>query len=85
MLIEQLEGITSAFVSDHILNLLEEVEGRFPEEKEKMLKTIDRYLNLTKKEKITFNLGKRMSYFRTLGDSYNPVLIGKVERTFQRI
>jgi len=85
LLIEQLEGITSALVSDHILNLLEEVEGRFPEEKEKMLKTIDRYLNLTKEEKITFNLGKRMNYFRTLGDFYNPVLISKVERTFQRI
>ena len=37
LLIENLEGITSIFVSDHILNLLEEVEGKFPEEKKKML------------------------------------------------
>ena len=85
LLIEQLEGITSTFVSDHILNLLEEVEGRFPEEKEKMLRTIDRYLNLSKEEKITFNLGKRMKYFRTLDDFSHPVRIGKVERTLERI
>jgi len=85
LLIEQLEGITSTFVSDHILNLLEEVEGRFPEEKEKMLNTIDHYLNLSKEEKIKFNLGKRMKYFRTLDDFYNPVRIGKVERVLQRI
>lgn len=30
MLIENLDGITSSLVSDHILNLLEEVEGKMP-------------------------------------------------------
>lgn len=85
LLIDRLEGITSTFLSDHILNLLEDVEGRFPEEKEKMLKTIDRYLTLSKEEKITFNLGKRMNYFRTLDDFYNPARINKAEQTLRRI
>jgi radical SAM superfamily enzyme YgiQ (UPF0313 family) len=85
LLIEQLEGITSTFASDHILNLLEEVAGTLPEEKGKMLKTIDRYLNLSQEEKNTFNLGKRMNYFRTLDDLYNPVRIGKTERTLRKI
>jgi hypothetical protein len=43
LLVEHLEGITSTFVSDHILNLLEEVEGKFPEDKAKMLAVVDRY------------------------------------------
>ena len=34
----------SYFASDHILNLLEELDGKFPEAKETMLATIDRYL-----------------------------------------
>lgn len=85
LLIEKLAGITSTFVSDHILNLLEEVKGKLPEEKEKMLNTIDRYLTLPKEEKITFNLGKRMHYFQTLDDLHTPVRIGKAERTLRKI
>jgi len=34
LLIENLDGITSQFASDHVLNLLEELEGTFPEAKE---------------------------------------------------
>ena len=34
LLIENLDGITSYFASDHILNLLEELDGKFPEAKE---------------------------------------------------
>ena len=49
LLIEHLEGITSTFVSDHILNLLQEVEGKLPGEEEKMLKLINSYRALPKK------------------------------------
>ena len=43
LLIGHLEGITSFVKSDHIMNLLEELEGRLPEDKEKMLRKIDCY------------------------------------------
>ena len=59
LLIETLEGITSTFVSDHILNLLEEVEGKLPEEKGKMLAVIDRYLALPQEEKDQFSTRKK--------------------------
>ncbi|MCK5255001.1 MAG: radical SAM protein [Deltaproteobacteria bacterium] len=85
LLVKHLEGITSTFMSDHILNLLEEVKGTLPEEKEKMLNTIDRYLALSDEEKIIFNLGKRMHYFRTLNDFNTPFRIKKAERTLQKI
>ena len=49
--IERLEGISSRFVSDHILNLLEEVEGKLPEDKAKMLAVIDQYLALSEEER----------------------------------
>ena len=44
LLIESLDGITDYFASDHTLNLLEELDGKFPEAKGKMLAVIDRYL-----------------------------------------
>ena len=53
LLIENLNGITSYFASDHILNLLEELDGKFPEAKATMLHAIDRYLALSLKERKT--------------------------------
>jgi len=85
LLIEHLEGITSTFVSDHILNLLQEVEGKLPEEKEKMLKFIDRYLALPKEEKNNFRLGRRAGVYQSVEDVSNPELRNQVERALQQI
>jgi radical SAM superfamily enzyme YgiQ (UPF0313 family) len=73
LLMEKLEGINSYFVSDHILNLLEEVEGKLPEEKDKMFRVIDRYLALPSEEKMMFNLGRRMNLLRRLDDLNHPL------------
>jgi radical SAM superfamily enzyme YgiQ (UPF0313 family) len=85
VLIENLEGINSTFTSDHILNLLEEVEGKFPEEKEKMLAVIDRYLALSPEEKVNFRLGRRAGVYRSMGDLSNPDLRHEVEKVRRRI
>ena len=85
LLIEGLEGIRSSFVSDHVLNLLEEVEGRFPEEKAKMLGVIDRYLALPEEERANFRLGRRAGVYRFLGDLSKPELHGQVEQALKRV
>ena len=85
LLINDLDGITSTFVSDHILNLLEEVEGKLPEEKEKMLKRIDYYLALSKKEKDNFRLGRRAGLYRSLEDLHKPELRNQVEEAILQI
>jgi radical SAM superfamily enzyme YgiQ (UPF0313 family) len=85
LLIENLNGITSTFASDHILNLLEEVEGKLPEEKGKMLAMIDRYLALSSEEKANFRLGRRTGVYRSVEDLSNPELNGQVERALKRI
>jgi hypothetical protein len=85
LLIDNLDGITSQFVSDHILNLLEEVEGRFPEEKGKMLAVIDRYLNLPPEERAHFRLGRRAGIYRSLDDLASPELRIQVDEILRRI
>ena len=85
LLINDLDGITSIFISDHILNLLEEVEGKFPEEKEKMLKLIDRYLVLPKEEKNNFRLGRRAGLYRSVEDLHQPELRNQVEKLLRQI
>jgi len=85
LFIGNLEGITSTFVSDHILNLLEEVEGKLPEEKGKMLALIDRYLALSAEEKANFRLGRRAGVYRSIDDLSNPELRHQVEKALRCI
>lgn len=71
LFIESLGNITSRIVSDHIMNLLEEVEGKMPDDKEKMLGVIDCFLAMPSDEKEMFIIGRRLGQFRTL-DDFNP-------------
>jgi hypothetical protein len=85
LLVEQLDGITSTFVSDHVLNLLEEVGGTFPEEKSKMLSVINRYLALSPEKKINFRLGRRGGLYRSLDDPLSEERHKQVQTALERI
>lgn len=85
LFIQHLQGITSTFVSDHILNLLQEVEGRLPEEKEKMLQSIDRYLALANDEKNNFRLGRRIGVYQLVDDLSKPELRNQVDKVLHQI
>lgn len=69
-----LEGIESRIVSDHIMNLLEEVTGKLPEDKDAMLAVIDRYLAMPPDEKLLFRLGRRGGGLRSLDELNDPVM-----------
>ncbi len=85
LFIEKLEGIASTFISDHILNLLEEVKGKLPEDKDKMLALIDRYLALSEEKKVNFRLGRRAGIFQLLEDLSNPDLRDQLEKAHRQI
>lgn len=78
LLIENLEA-KSYFTSDHILNLLGELEGQLPEEKERLLGIIDRFLSLPKEEKLNFCVGRRAGIYQQMDDMADPYLYQKVE------
>jgi hypothetical protein len=74
LFISFLDGISSRLISDHIMNLLEEVSGTLPEDKEAMLAVIDRYLELPAEEKLLFRLGRRGGGLRSLDELDDPVM-----------
>ncbi len=84
-LIENLHGISTTLVSDHILNLLEEVEGTLPQDKQRLLDLVDRYLNLPEAERLLFQLGRRGGALRTLDDLQNPVVRMRLEEARHQI
>ena len=85
LLIEGLHGIKSYFASDHILNLLEEVEGQMPGDKAKMTGVIDRYLTLPEDERLNYRLGRRAGVYRKLDDLNNPALFQRVQDFLEKI
>jgi radical SAM superfamily enzyme YgiQ (UPF0313 family) len=62
LLIGNLE-VTSYFASDHSTNILMEVRGQLPEDKEEMLSIIDQYLELSEAEQLNFRLGTLLRFF----------------------
>lgn len=84
-MIEGLNGIESTIVSDHILNLLEEVEGKLPEEKPRLLAVIDRFLALAPEERCNFRLGRRANIYRGLDDMKDPGRYESVARALRQI
>jgi radical SAM superfamily enzyme YgiQ (UPF0313 family) len=62
LLIENLDA-TSYFASDHSTNVLMDVRGQLPEDKESMLSIIEQYLGLSQEEQLNFRLGTLFRYF----------------------
>lgn len=67
LFIEHLE-CHSNFVSDHITNLLQEIEGKLPEAKSKMLAAIDRFQSLSPEDKTNFIIGRRAGIYNSLDE-----------------
>lgn len=80
LFIESLEGISSAVTSDHIMNLLEDLSGTLPDDKEKMLAVADRYLALPEAERVIYKVGRWGGAFRGLDDLEDEVIRAKIER-----
>lgn len=78
-LIDHLEGIESMVKSDHILNLLPEVEGQLPKDKEKMIGVLKWYLDLSQDEQILYRIGRRTGTINRMSDLLDPVLRRHVE------
>jgi len=84
--IETLEGITSTVTSDHIMNLLEEVSGKLPEDKEKMLDVIRKYQELPDEERLIYRVGRRGGAYRSTDDlERDPATYRKIRHLVEEI
>lgn len=81
LFLEQLDGITSYIKSDHILNLLEEIDGKLPDDKDAMLGVVNRFLAFDPESRVLFQVGRRMGLFRSLDDMADPGARRQVEET----
>jgi radical SAM superfamily enzyme YgiQ (UPF0313 family) len=79
LFIETLNDITSTVTSDHIMNLLEEVTGKLPEDKDKLLEVIKKYQALPDTERLIYRAGRRGGVYRSIDD------LQRDRETYQKI
>ena len=80
LLLDNLNGITSTVKSDHILNLFQEVEGRLPEDKERMTAPLRAFLAMPPEEQLIYMVGRRTGIFSKLEDLYDSELRNHAEK-----
>jgi hypothetical protein len=86
LFIETLEGITSSVTSDHIMNLLEEVSGRLPDDKQKILSVIKDYQDLSQGDRLIYRMGRRGGTYRSTEDlKRDPATYQKIKNLIQEV
>jgi hypothetical protein len=86
LFVSTLSGITSVVTSDHIMNLLEEVSGKLPGDKEKMLDVIRRYQELPDLERLIYRVGRRGGAYRSIDDlERDPATYQKIRRLIEEL
>jgi len=77
--------VTSYLKSDHILNLLMDVEGKMPEDKGKCLNIINKYLFLPDGERLNFKVGRRAGLYNRLEDLGDKYKHDRIEQAIKRL
>ena len=68
LFLEKLEGINSILLSDHIMNMIEDIGGKLPGDKDKMLGIADTFLGMSIEDRESFMLGRRLGKFHYFSD-----------------
>lgn len=84
LFMESLEGINSKVKSDHILNLFQDIEGRLPEDKERMTGILKSFLDMDSRRQCVYQVGRRMGLFNGLSDMTIPDRLAAAESVCQR-
>lgn len=80
LFIENLDGITSTLRSDHILNLFQDLEGVFPEDKPKMLGMLNAFLGMSPHDQCLYQVGRRLGIFSSLNHMKEPLRRKRAEK-----
>ncbi len=80
LFIKNLNGIRSQVVSDHMMNLLMELNGQLPDDQELLLETLDAYLSLDDHTRQVFRIGRRAGIFNELSELEHDRLVTEATR-----
>jgi radical SAM superfamily enzyme YgiQ (UPF0313 family) len=79
LFLESLSNVTSVIKSDHILNLLPEIDGQLPQDQERLAEIVRTFLKLDPELQFLYRVGRRTGIFSGLGDLEDAGKITRVE------
>jgi hypothetical protein len=82
--LESLAGITSIIKSDHILNLLPEVDGRLPQDQERLIGIVRAFLDLDPELQMLYRVGRRTGVLAGLADLEDPDKLAQAQEICRR-
>ncbi|NLE23274.1 MAG: radical SAM protein [Actinobacteria bacterium] len=82
-LLEQVGDARFELRSDHILNLLQELDGSLPRDRERLIALLDEYLGWPRDDQARFAIGVRLGIFRRLEDYGDAGRRRALERQFE--
>ena len=83
LFLESLSGITSALRSDHILNLLPEVDGQLPQDRERLMGLVRAFLEMDPEPQFLYRVGRRTGVLSGLKDLADMDRMARVEAIVQ--
>jgi hypothetical protein len=84
LFLESLSGISSAIRSDHILNLLPEVDGQLPGDQARLIGIVRTFLEMDPELQFLYRVGRRTGVLSGLADLEDPGKIAQVEDICRR-
>lgn len=84
MFLESLSGITSAIRSDHILNLLPEVDGQLPQDQARLTGIVRTFLKMDPELQFLYRVGRRTGILSGLRDLEDSLKIAQVQDICRR-
>lgn len=84
LLIEDMT-VTSTIASDHTINLLPEIEGKLPEDKDTMLGVISRFQAMPPEERNIYKLGRRLGIYNWLEELEDAGRRAEVVRVMEQV
>lgn len=84
--VSKLDNIQSTVSSDHIMNLLEDVSGKLPDDKDAMLDVIEAYQKLSDQDRLIYRTGRRGGAYRSITDLQNdPATYYKIQNLIAEV
>ncbi|MFA4901344.1 MAG: radical SAM protein [Desulfobaccales bacterium] len=84
LFLESLSGVTSAIKSDHILNLLPEVDGQMPQDQERLIGVVRAFLALDPELQVLYRVGRRTGMLSELAGLEDVDLLSQIEAICRR-
>jgi radical SAM superfamily enzyme YgiQ (UPF0313 family) len=85
LLFDHLGKITSRVKSDHMLNLLQEIDGVLPHDKERLMGILRTFIGMPPEHRSLFQVGKRSGHFLRLSDMDIPGRLEQVEEICRQL